>query len=234
MKISVCMATYNGESYIEEQLESILCQLGKEDEIIVSDDSSTDNTVKIIKSYKDDRIKIFENQKFKSPIFNFENSIYKATGDIIILSDQDDVWLGNKISIIRENLINKENMLIVLDCYVVDKNLNITHESLFDYLNSKKGILKNLYINSYLGCNMAFTADIKRFILPFPKDIGMHDVWIGLISELYSNIEFINQKVMYFRRHGNNATPQKGTFLKIIKMRILLIKNIIKRRVFNK
>ena len=74
MKISVCMATYNGEKYIKEQLDSILSQIGKNDEVIVSDDSSTDNTIEIVKSFNDSRIKIFENQTFKSPVYNFENT----------------------------------------------------------------------------------------------------------------------------------------------------------------
>ena len=89
--ISVCMATYNGEKYIEEQLKSILSQLGENDEVIVSDDSSTDNTLAIVESFNDVRIKIFPNNKFHSPIFNFENALKQATGDYIFLSDQDDV-----------------------------------------------------------------------------------------------------------------------------------------------
>ena len=97
MKFSVCIATFNGEKFIKEQLDSILCQLGVDDEIIISDDSSVDQTISIIESYKDKRIKIFVNQKFSSPIYNFENAIMKSRGDFIFLSDQDDIWQSDKV-----------------------------------------------------------------------------------------------------------------------------------------
>lgn len=94
--ISVCMATYNGEEYIKEQLESILCQLGEMDEIIISDDGSTDNTLNIIESYNDSRIKIHINTGKHGFVYNFENALQKAKGEYIFLSDQDDIWLPEK------------------------------------------------------------------------------------------------------------------------------------------
>ena len=106
--ISVCIATYNGEKYIREQLDSILPQLGLDDEVIISDDSSTDNTLKIIEEYNDCRIKIFSNNKFYSPILNFENALKKAQGDFIFLSDQDDIWKSNKVEVVMKYL----NMLL--------------------------------------------------------------------------------------------------------------------------
>ena len=90
--VSVCLASYNGEKFIKQQIDSILCQLGKHDEIIISDDSSTDRTVQIIKNYNDPRIKLIEDCKFQSPIFNLENALKQAKGDYIFLSDQDDFW----------------------------------------------------------------------------------------------------------------------------------------------
>lgn len=93
------MTTYNGEKYISVQLDSILKQLSENDEVIISDDSSTDRTVDVIKNFKDKRIKLYEDNHFHSPIFNFENALEKASGDIIFLSDQDDVWLDNKVKI---------------------------------------------------------------------------------------------------------------------------------------
>ncbi|MDE5758415.1 MAG: glycosyltransferase, partial [Allobaculum sp.] len=91
--ISVCIATYNGERYIETQIRSILDQLNEDDEIIISDDSSTDRTLDIIRSLNDSRIKLFAGNKFHSRTFNFENALKQATGDFIFLSDQDDIWL---------------------------------------------------------------------------------------------------------------------------------------------
>lgn len=90
--ISVCMPTYNGEKFIRIQLESILSQLGNDDEIVISDDSSTDKTVEITKSFNDSRIHLLENNTFHSPIYNLENALKNAKGDFIFLSDQDDEW----------------------------------------------------------------------------------------------------------------------------------------------
>ena len=102
MKISVCMATHNGERYLHEQLASILSQLGEGDEVIISDDSSADGTVDIIRGFGDQRIHLLTGNTFFNPMHNLENALKHASGDIIALSDQDDVWLGNKVRIIRE------------------------------------------------------------------------------------------------------------------------------------
>ena len=104
MKLSVCMATHNGEKYLHKQLASILNQLGPEDEVVISDDSSTDTTVKIIRDIADPRIRLLENNTFYSPVYNFENAIRHGSGDIIVLADQDDVWLDNKVEVIRQQL----------------------------------------------------------------------------------------------------------------------------------
>ncbi|MDE6793421.1 MAG: glycosyltransferase, partial [Muribaculaceae bacterium] len=95
--VSVCLATYNGELFIKEQIQSIIPELENEDEIIISDDGSTDNTLPIIRNFKDSRIKIFINKETQGVNNNMENAIRKASGDIIFLSDQDNVWIKGKI-----------------------------------------------------------------------------------------------------------------------------------------
>ena len=99
---SVCIATYNGEKFIEEQIRSILLQLDSHDEIVISDDHSTDKTIQIIKSINDDRIKIIYNKNNKGYTNNFENAISKASGDFIYLSDQDDVWKPTKVKVYKK------------------------------------------------------------------------------------------------------------------------------------
>lgn len=231
INISVCMATYNGEKYIKEQLDSILSQIGENDKLIISDDSSTDNTVQIIKSFKDNRIKIFENQKFKSPIFNFENALNNATGDIIVLSDQDDIWKANKIETIKKYMHNYD--LVLSDADIIDEKGNILHKSFYKLNGSKNGFIKNIVKNSYLGCTMAFNKKILDKSLPFPKDLPMHDWWIGLISEMYGKTYFIEDKLINYRRHGNNASPtgekSKYSFFQKVIFRLIMIKNLIKR-----
>lgn len=229
-KISVCIATYNGEKFIYDQLQSILDQLLENDEIIVSDNYSNDKTINIIKSINDSRIKIYFLKK-RNLIKNFENALIHAKGDYIFLSDQDDIWLPNKIKIMLEELNSYD--LIVSDCIVVNRDLE-TIEPSFYYINkSKSGFFKNIIKNSYLGCCMAFNRKILEASLPFPENIPMHDWWIGMIAEAIGEVLFLEDKLILFRRHGLNAsiTGQKSTY-KIslrIKWRFLIIKELLFR-----
>ena len=97
--ISVCIATYNGERFIREQIDSILRQLSSDDEIILSDDGSTDDTISIINSIDDKRIKIIEGPRKHSPTPNFECAMKESKGDYIFLAVQDDVWKPNKVEV---------------------------------------------------------------------------------------------------------------------------------------
>lgn len=202
--ISVCIATYNGEKYIKEQLDSILLQIGEKDEIIVSDDGSTDKTIEIISAYKDSRIKIFKNS-FKNLVLNFEFALKQAKGDFIFLSDQDDVWLPNKIE--RSIKYLTEFEVLVSDCKVVDKDLKVLNNSFFELNNSQNGLFSNLMRNSYLGCCLAFKKELLEKALPFPKDIPMHDIWLGVVAELFFKVKFLNEVLVLYRRHGNNESP---------------------------
>ncbi|MCT7569964.1 glycosyltransferase family 2 protein [Aliarcobacter butzleri] len=209
MKISVCMATYNGEKYIKEQLESILSQIGENDEVIISDDISTDNTVDIIKSFNDNRIKIYLNNKKLGATANFNESLSKASGDIVFLSDQDDIWLDNKVKICLDILETYD--LVETNCKVVDENLNITHESYFDVVGSGKGLVKNLYKSTYLGCCLAFNINVLNAILPIPNNLMMyHDWWIGFIAEQKFKVYFESKPLLLYRRHGNTTSSTVG------------------------
>lgn len=203
-KISVCMASYNGENYIQEQLISILNQLSSNDEVIISDDSSTDQTIAKIKLLNDDRIILLENNTFHSPTYNFENALKHASGDFIFLSDQDDVWLDGKITKSLSALDHFD--LVVSDCKVVDKKLNIIKESFVGEKTRQKGFIRNLYSNPYMGCCMAFKKEVLRYVLPIPNGIILHDIWIGLSVELHGKIHFVDDKLILFRRHGSNAS----------------------------
>ena len=234
--ISVCMATYNGEKYIKEQLDSILCQLSETDEVIISDDSSTDETLKIIESFKDDRIKIFPNNHFHSPIFNMENALKQATGDFIFLSDQDDIWMPNKVKIMLKALEKVD--LCVSDCELINANGELHYPSFFQLHHSQKGFFNNLIRNSYLGCCMAFKRTVLNYILPFPSSIAMHDIWIGLCVELWGSSLFIEDKLVKYRRHSSNASSTSGkselsTIYKI-RYRSNLVYQLLKRNFFKK
>ena len=202
--VSVCIATFNGEEYIHQQLESILVQLAEDDEVIISDDGSTDDTINIIQSFGDSRIQLYfaNSHYFK---LNFENALNHATGDYIFLSDQDDIWLVGKYDRCLKAL--QTNDLVVTNSTVVDDEMNVIIPSFFDYYNSGKGICKNSINNTYFGACMAFRRKVLNFALPFPKtrEIG-HDIWLGLVAEMIGNVNFIDEPYLLYRRHDLSLT----------------------------
>jgi len=234
--ISVCIATYNGEKYIKEQLQSVLSQLSENDEVIISDDCSTDHTLEIIKDMEDYRIKIFEGKRFASPILNFENALFHSKGDYIFLCDQDDVWLPSKVKNTLPYLLEYD--LVVSDCKIVDKDLNVIHFSFQEGLSSGKGFWKNLIKNTYLGCCMAFRKEVLNYALPFPKGIAMHDIWIGLSVELNGHPFFLKESFLLYRRHGNNASfaSEKSRFSLVfkVKYRLHMLYNLVNRKLKKK
>ena len=206
MKLSVCMATYNGEKYIREQLESILKQLKEDDEVIVSDDGSKDHTLDVVRSFGDARIKIFENHGEHGYTKNFENALKQSTGDIIFISDQDDVWMDNKVEKCLQAL--KDHELVIHDAAMTDENLTITAPSHFQKYGVKKGFWKTLLYTRYTGACMAFTREfmIKR-VLPFPKQQKYcpYDYWLAYLGEFYHEAIVLDEPLILYRRHEGTA-----------------------------
>ncbi len=204
MRISVCIATYNGEKYIKEQLNSILSQISEDDEVIVSDDGSSDKTISIIESIRDSRIKIFHNTGRHGFICNFENALQKAKGDYIFLSDQDDIWLPNKVKIIMKMFVDYD--LIVHDAELIGANGEILGKNYYSLLHNKTGFWSNLWKNRFIGCCMSFKKEVLNACLPFPKHISGHDFWIGMYAVKTFRVCFIPDVLLQYRRHENNAT----------------------------
>ena len=228
--ISVCVATYNGEKFIREQIDSILCQLSSDDEIIVSDDGSTDGTIVIINCIGDKRIRIIEGPRKHSPTFNFENALKEAKGNYIFLADQDDVWKTNKVEVCMKWLQKYD--CVVSDAEVTDSNLNPLYPSLYAIMQVRQGHIYNtVWKNGYTGCCMAFRRNILEASLPFPKDIPMHDIWIGNVAAYKYNMKFIPDKLIMFRRHNEtiscNGKGSKYSIWQQMKFRWSIIKNIV-------
>ncbi len=204
--ISVCMATYNGEKYIKQQIESILCQLTPEDELIISDDLSQDSTLDIIKAINDSRIKIHIHEKDHGFVKNFENALSFAKGDYIFLSDQDDLWMPNKVSISMEYLSKFD--FIVSDCITINEKEEVISESRIQDYNIKTGFWNLMIKTRYLGCCMAFNRKVLNAVLPFPKNTNHmeHDLWIAAVSECYFKTTLIEEPLILYRRHGNNTS----------------------------
>ena len=232
--ISVCMATYNGEKYIKEQIDSILCQLKEDDELIISDDGSKDTTLHIINSFKDNRIKIFPNKGGKGFVRNFENAIKHSTGDYIFLCDQDDIWMSNKVEKVLKQL--QEYDLIVHDAELIGAEGESLQRNYYSTLHTSKGFFMNLWKTRFLGCCMAFRRELKKDIIPFPKNTVGHDYWIGMYALSKYKVLFMEESLIYYRRHGNNASSSSegsnNTFLyKIFVKRLPLLMNIIRRSI---
>lgn len=202
MNVSICMAVHNGESFLQEQLSSILCQLTDGDELVISDDGSTDRTREIIKSCQDQRIHLLQHRKFGTPALNFEYTLSHCKNEIIFLADQDDIWHPNKIRLMSVELASWD--LAVCDCRLIDEKGNTLLESFFDYNKSQNGLLRNIVKNSFVGCCMAFHRKLLDKILPFPQKISMHDQWIGLMALRYFKVKFIPQILVDHRRHNAN------------------------------
>jgi len=223
------MATYNGENYLFDQLSSIVDQLTENDELVISDDGSSDETLVIINRFLGNNVRLVKNRHRKGPVLNFQNGLGYAKGDVVVLADQDDVWCLNRLDIIRNHFISSISRfdLLVLDSQVVDKDLVQVHESVFGLLKAGPGILKNLYKNTYIGCHLAFKKELLNAILPLPNRIPMHDVWIGIVSEILGDVTFKPGATMKFRRSGNNFTQKNNNWFVRIRWRWNLVVNLV-------
>jgi glycosyltransferase involved in cell wall biosynthesis len=229
VRISVCMTTYNGEKYIHKQVSSILNQIAEDDELIVCDDRSSDATIDILSSFQDTRIKIVINDENLGFSRNFSKCISLAQGDIIFLSDHDDVWLPGKVEkylkIFQEN---GEVISIMSNMEIVDENGLVTNSRFLDLKSGNSNrvwrVVKNFVKSTYYGCSIAFRKELVTKILPLPFHF---DTWIGLVSDIYARCYHLDEVTMQYRRHSNNASSLKTSKLHIImKWRLNLLLNL--------
>lgn len=231
--ISVCLTSHNGEKYIKQQVDSILCQLGPKDEIVISDDGSTDNTLSILFGYNDPRIKILnykQNGKSKHSHWyvknNFENALNHAMGDIIFLSDQDDYWLPNKVEVCLQELQSCD--LVVHNLRITDDELNDQGKNMFE-----KGFAFGNFLmkeGSYFGCAMAFKRRTLAVSLPFPRKLLVHDIWIGLIAEITGKVHYIADPLILYRvREESISHAVKNSLWYKIKYRVYTLIHLMIR-----
>lgn len=227
MKISVALAAYKGEQYIAEQLESILAQLGEDDEIIVSDDYPEGKTRDIVLNLasEDKRIRYIEGPG-KGVVKNFENALRNCSGDVIFLSDQDDIWLPGKVESVMNEIRNGAS-LVLHDASVTDAGLNITDESYFSSHGSNASFAGNIIRNSFVGCCMAFTGELMLETLPFPKELPMHDWWIALVAlKKNRRTVLLKKPLILWRRHGDNVTGGKTSVAQKIAWRLRIVSSL--------
>lgn len=231
-KVSIAMAVYNGEKYLNEQIDSILQQLVERDELIISYDKSSDNSLKIIKAYasKDHRIKYFYNNLTPGVVKNFENAVRHCTGEIIFYSDQDDIWMSDKIKKVLSKFEDPNVTVVIHDSSLTDSELNILYPSTFKLRNGNTSIIKNFIRLSYIGCSMAFRSTMLPVILPLPTKKRSHDWWTGTICSCFGKMEMINDSLILHRIHEDNVTPKKRPSLKYqLEIRRIIFVNTVKR-----
>lgn len=225
MKISVALAAYKGEKYIGSQLDSILAQLPADGEIVVSDDLPGGETEKIVSAYAetDPRVKYIHGPG-KGVTANFENALRGCTGDIIFLSDQDDIWLSGKVKAVTDE-INDGAYLVLHDACVTDSELNPVEDSFFLVHSSRTGLVPNLIRNSFVGCCMAFHRELLDIVLPFPDDLPMHDWWIALAAmKKHKPVSLLSMPLIKWRRHEGTVTGGKNSLALQIKWRLTMLK----------
>ena len=232
MNISVCMATYNGEQYVVEQIASILEQLSSADEVIVVDDCSTDDTVNTLKSLNDPRIKLYSNDRNRSHVYSFGRAISLAQNEIIFLSDQDDRWIKGRVTLMVKSLLDTGAMVVSTNSYFMDKDGNkITFKvdgvrSSSSFKNFKNII--DIFIGkvNYFGCAMAFRKRIVGLVLPMPTFVESHDLWIAMASNLIGLNIHLDDHTLFRRVHGNNASIIKRDLLPKIWSRVIFLASI--------
>ena len=231
MKKSVCMAVYNGSQYIHEQIASILPQMGLEDEIVVVDDASKDASVAILDGFQDRRIRVFRQTENQGVVRSFERALRESSGEIIFLADQDDIWHPDKIEEIvktfnsdpRVTLVQSNGELIDSGGRSLSKQLNANDRF-------RPGVLSNLIQNRYQGAALAFRREVLDAALPFPVGIPMHDSWIGLVNAIVGRAAYLPDRLVLYRRHGNNITVGRhGTVARMLADRGALTKSLICR-----
>lgn len=219
--VSVCMATYNGEKYLAEQLDSILSQLGDDDEIVAVDDCSTDGTVEVLRQYaeRDPRLQVIARQVNYGYVRTFEQAIRASHGRYILLSDQDDVWTDDHVQILRE-VLGQDGGAVASNLATLggpaaipgpygQKDWSLTAASSNHNNRNVLGILAGNM--PYYGCAMGFRRElVEDGLLPFPAFLSeSHDLWIALYANLRGQMIHREERTVLRRFHADNASPSK-------------------------
>ena len=239
MGISVLLSTYNGEKYLNQQLDSLLSQTYKNFEIIARDDGSQDKTLEILHSYN---ITIIDSKKNLGAKGSFgallEYAAQNTESEYFMFCDQDDVWESDKIektlAKMHEIEISCHEMPILVhtDLNVVDENLKVLDNSMWNYehINPKLNTLNRLLIqNTITGCTVMINKKLAQISLQIPDEAVMHDGWIGLVASKFGKIDFIDEPTIQYRQHGGNSIGAKGILKKgfsIFLNRSLYIKHL--------
>jgi glycosyltransferase involved in cell wall biosynthesis len=222
------MATFNGERYVREQLDSILAELGDDDEVVVVDDGSSDATVAVVEGVGDRRIRLFPRRENRGYVRSFEEAIRRSEGEFILLADQDDVWIPGRVVELVAGLETSE--------VVASNMLILGGERPRWWMPGSQGRqwLRNLLrivsgVSGYYGCGMGVKRTFMPVILPFPEFlVESHDLWVAIAGNLSHSISLVESPTLRRRVHDSNATPTRPRSLrKILSARVMLLRSIL-------
>ncbi len=215
MPISVCMATCNGEPYLAEQLGSILEQLGPDDEIIIADDASEDGTCALIEALADPRISLLRGRERRGHVVRFAEALQAARGDILLLADQDDVWLPGRVETLRQALRSPGVWLAAGHFQLMDAKGHplpppVRQLRAADSRRSLANIL-GIFLGKrpYYGCAMACRRALLPLVLPVPRRTESHDLWLALAANLAGGVCHLESPLLRKRQHGGNASSPR-------------------------
>ena len=232
-RVEILMATYNGEKYLSEQIESIISQSYENWTLLIRDDNSKDSTVSIIEKYekKDNRIRLLRDRKGNLGfIKNFEELLIESQEDFIMFCDQDDYWEKDKIKNYIEILQKEEELLQVpllihSNSFICDENLKIIKE---EFINSSIALEenKNTYFFSYIvqGSTVMINKRMKEICIPFLSSVTLHDRYFHLLSEFLGKRIFIDKSLMKYRQHANKFGAKGDILEKILRKKFFDIK----------
>ncbi|SDS94895.1 Glycosyl transferase family 2 [Paenibacillaceae bacterium GAS479] len=210
--VDILMATFNGERFLREQLDSILIQTYENFRLLIHDDASIDETVSILMEYKqkDSRIEIYLNDSNRGAVRTFEMLLAQSSAPLFMFSDQDDKWHRNKV----EKSVTKFQMksgtwMVYSDLRIVDKNLKVLDESFMKsngYRPISSSYLNTLLIQQMIpGCSILGSEELRKRSLPFPKEVSMHDAWLCIVAGIYGEIQFLDLPLIDYRQHASNT-----------------------------
>jgi glycosyltransferase involved in cell wall biosynthesis len=209
--VSVAMAVYNGLPFLEKQLASILSELRPEDELVIVDDHSTDGSLPLLRGLVDRRIVLLTNERNLGVSRSFERALGACTHPIVLLCDQDDIWIAGK----RDALVapferDPKCTAAVSDAEVIDGNGTVLSSSFMASRGGfKGGWWDTLMKNRYLGCCMALRRDVVQLGLPIPAKAPMHDMWFGMLAAYSGRVHYVARPYLKYRRHGKNVSPDR-------------------------
>ncbi|OAE02324.1 glycosyltransferase [Arthrobacter sp. OY3WO11] len=232
-RVSVCMASYRGALYIAEQLQSILEELGGNDEVVIVDDASPDNTIDVIRSIPDPRIRLIESPQNRGYVRSFEAAVAASRGEYIFLSDQDDVWIPGRVAAMVEALKSAR---------VVASNFEMLGGGPRPWIPQlrsawdRKPVANLLGVmvgyRAYYGCGMAFRRDMVPVFTPIPPYVReSHDLWLAICGNLAGSIAHLERPTLLRRLHESNETPAGFRSLgRIVAARIMLARLILEAK----